>query len=84
MGMLQNRNAPRLPTAPAEYDPEYFNRLNNIIGLFFTQINMIQQLNLAGLNIDINTLPTEASLATLRSGDVYRDTTAGDVMKVKP
>lgn len=84
MGMLQNRNAPRLPPAPAEYDPEYFNRLNNIIGLFFTQINMIQQLSLAGINIDINTLPTQASLATLRSGDVYRDTTASNVLKVKP
>lgn len=84
MGMLQNRNAPRLPAAPAEYDPEYFNRLNSILGLFFTQINMIQQLNLAGINIDINTLPTDASLATLRSGDVYRDTTASNVLKVKP
>ena len=31
MGMLQNRNAPRMPAAPAEYDPEYFNRLNSII-----------------------------------------------------
>ena len=84
MGMLQNRNAPRLPSAPAEYDPEYFNRLNNVIGLFFTQINMIQQLSLAGININIDTLPTEASLATLRSGDVYRDTTASNVLKVKP
>ena len=84
MGMLQNRNAPRMPAAPAEYDPEYFNRLNNVIGLFFTQINMIQQLNLAGININIDTLPTEASLATLRSGDVYRDTTASNVLKVKP
>ena len=49
MGMLQNRNAPRMPAAPAEYDPEYFNRLNSVIGLFFTQINMIQQLSLAGI-----------------------------------
>lgn len=84
MGMIQNRNEPRLPSAPAEYDPEYFNRLNSVIGLFFTQINMIQQLNLAGININIDTLPTEASLATLRSGDVYRDTTASNVLKVKP
>lgn len=84
MGMLQNGAPPRLPPAPDEYDPRYFNRLNNIIGLYFTQINMIQQLSLAGINININTLPTEASLATLRSGDVYRDTTAANVMKVKP
>jgi hypothetical protein len=30
-----------------------------------------------------DSLPTQASLATLRAGDVYRDTTAGNVLKVK-
>jgi hypothetical protein len=28
-------------------------------------------------------LPTQADLANLRSGDVYRDTTAGNVLKIK-
>jgi hypothetical protein len=51
--------------------------------LFFKQINAVQQLNVASLNIDINTLPTEADVANLRVGDVYRDTTASNVLKVK-
>lgn len=42
-----------------------------------------QPITLATLNIDLRTLPTDADLANLRSGDVYRDTTAGNVLKVK-
>ena len=84
MGMLQNRNPPALPDAPAVYDPIYQNRLNKILTLFHDQINAVQQLSVATLNININTLPTQTSLATLRSGDIYRDTTAGNVVKVKP
>jgi hypothetical protein len=40
-------------------------------------------INIAKLNIDINTLPTQVDLANLRVGDVYRDTTASNVLKVK-
>jgi len=29
-------------------------------------------------------LPTQADLASLRSGDIYYDTTAGNVLKIKP
>jgi hypothetical protein len=39
-------------------------------------------LNLAKLNLDINTLPTDADLANLKVGDVYRDL-AGNVLKIK-
>jgi len=53
------------------------NALSNVIRLFFNTINTVQQLNLAALNLDIRTLPTDADFATLREGDVYRDTQGG-------
>ena len=73
MGLLSQRNPPNLPLPPAEYSAQYMNLLSNAIRLFFNNINSIQPISIAGLNIDINTLPTEANLATLRVGDVYRD-----------
>ena len=75
--MLQNRAAPNIPQAPKEYDQTYMNALSNVIRLFFNTINTVQQLNLASLNLDIRTLPTDADFATLREGDVYRDTQGG-------
>ena len=75
--MLQNRASPNIPQAPAEYDQAYMNALSNVIRLFFNTINTVQQLNLASLNLDIRTLPTDADFATLREGDVYRDTQGG-------
>jgi hypothetical protein len=84
MGLLEQRNPPNLPLAPAEYDAQYMNLLSNAIRLFFNNINSIQKISTAGLNINVDTLPTQVSLATLRSGDVYRDTSAGNVLKVKP
>jgi hypothetical protein len=83
MGMLALRNPPNLPLAPEKYDRQYMDALSNTLRLFFNNINSVQALSLAGLNLDLKTLPTEASLATLRMGDVYRDTTAGNVLKVK-
>ena len=75
--MLQNRASPNIPQAPAEYDQAYMNALSNVIRLFFNTINTVQQLNLASLNLDIRTLPTDADFASLREGDVYRDTQGG-------
>jgi hypothetical protein len=84
MGLFTRVTPPQLPLTPKEYDASYGNHLNNVLGLFFQQLNAAQPVNIAGLNIDIGTLPTEAALATLRSGDVYRDTAAGNVLKIKP
>jgi hypothetical protein len=53
------------------------NALSNVIRLFFNNINTVQQLNLASLNLDLRTLPTDADLPNLRIGDVYRDTKDG-------
>lgn len=83
MGLLANRAPPNPPLPPEEYNKLYFDRLVNILNLFFQQINAVQPISIAQLNIDINTLPTQADLANLRSGDVYRDTAAGNVLKVK-
>lgn len=77
MTMLQNRAAPNLPQAPKEYDQLYMNSFSNVIRLFFNTINTVQQLNLAALNLDIRTLPTDEDYDRLRDGDVYRDTQGG-------
>lgn len=74
---------PRLPTPPAEYGEVYMAEYNRILYLFFQQISSVQPINITNLNINVARLPTESDLATLRSGDVYRDTTAGNTLKVK-
>jgi len=77
MTMLQNRASPNIPQAPKEYDVAYMNSFSNVIRLFFNTINTVQQLNLAALNLDLKTLPTDADYDNLRLGDVYRDTQGG-------
>ena len=77
MGMLQNQNAPNVPAAPTQYEQGLMNQYTNVLRLFFNQINAIQQLNLAKLNLDLGTLPTDADYDSLRLGDVYRDTQGG-------
>ena len=77
MSMLQNRSSPNIPQAPKEYDQTYMNSFSNVIRLFFNNINTVQQLNLAALNLDLRTLPTDADYDSLRLGDVYRDTQGG-------
>jgi len=77
MGMLQNQNTPNVPAAPTQYDQTFMNQYTNVLRLFFNQINAIQQLNLAKLNLDLGTLPTDADYDSLRLGDVYRDTQGG-------
>ena len=84
MGLLQNVNPPRLPNAPEQYSKEHMDRLGNVLNLFFSQINAVQNISVSNVNINVNTLPTEADVAVLRSGDIYRDTTAANVIKVKP
>lgn len=77
MPMLQNQGVPNVPLAPPEYDQAYMNALSNVLRLFFNQINAVQQLNLARLNLSLDTLPTQLDFNTLRLGDVYRDTVDG-------
>ena len=74
---------PRLPTPPSEYSEVFMAEYNRILYLYFQQLNAVQPLSITSLNINVARLPTDAALATLRSGDVYRDTTAGNVLKIK-
>lgn len=81
MSMFQ-ASPPRLPVAPNEYSPVYMSQMLNILNLFFQQLNAVQPINIAQLNIDVERFPTEADVANLRVGDVYRDT-ADDTLKIK-
>lgn len=75
---------PSLPLAPIEYDRRYQDDLNRVLRLFFVSLTSVDGGEFATLNLDIGKLPTDAALATLRSGDVYRDTSASNVLKIKP
>ena len=72
-----NVAVPNLPLAPAEYDSRYFAQLNNVLRLYFNQLNNPGDIGGATLNLNINTLPTSADFASLRSGDVYYDISGG-------
>ena len=95
----KNVVAPRLPSPPQEYDPAYMNQLLSLLRLYFNQLDnagpMVgsTQRNgtdiIAGLsffptgNSTAPSLPTQADLSALRVGDIYYDTSAGNVLKVK-
>jgi hypothetical protein len=72
-----NVRPPNLPLAPDEYDRRYQDQLNNVLRLFFAQLSNPGNMGGATLNLNLNTLPTDADLPTLRLGDVYRDTQDG-------
>ena len=69
--------APRMPSAPVEYDQRFMEAVLNAMRLYFNQLDNPGAAQLSSLNLDLNTLPTQADLATLRLGDVYRDTQDG-------
>jgi hypothetical protein len=99
----KNVKAPRLPTAPIQYDQRFMDQLLSVLRLYFNQLDnagpmaaSTQRLGtdiVAGLsfvqpdpavpNTFAVSLPTQADLSNLRVGDVYYDTTAGNVLKVK-
>ena len=74
---LFNTSPPRIPSPPREYDAAYMGQMLNVLNLFFQQVSAVQPINIAQLNIDLKTLPTDADLPNLRLGDVYRDTQDG-------
>jgi hypothetical protein len=95
----KNVVAPRLPAATREYDPALINQLTNVLRIYFNQLDNAgpivasTQRNgstiVAGLsffpigNATTPSLPTQADLANLRVGDIYYDTSANNVLKVK-
>jgi hypothetical protein len=72
-----NVSPPNLPLAPVEYERRYQDQLNNVLRLFFAQLSNPGDIGGATLNLNLDTLPTDADIATLRLGDVFRDTTTG-------
>jgi hypothetical protein len=95
----KNVVAPRLPGAPAEYDQHAMNEIFRVLSIYFRQLDnngpmaASTQRNgtdvISGLsfpptgNTTVPSLPTQADLANLRVGDIYYDTSAGNVLKVK-
>jgi hypothetical protein len=95
----KNVVSPRLPAATPEYDPAFINQLTNVLRLYFNQLDnagpMIASTQRNGTDIvaglsffpttgtTIPSLPTQADLASLRVGDIYYDTSASNVLKVK-
>ena len=72
-----NVRPPNLPLATQEYDRRYQDQLTNTLRLFFTQLSNPGDMGGTSLNLNLDTLPTEADFANLRLGDVYRDTQDG-------
>jgi hypothetical protein len=84
--MLGNTKPPRLPDPGAVFDPRqeaYVASLLRTLRQFFDGITAEQPVTVTRLNINIDRLPTQADLADLRAGDVYRDTSAANVLKIK-
>ena len=81
------------------YDPAFINQLTNVLRLYFNQLDNAGPITastqrngtdvIAGLsffptgNTTTPSLPTQADLANLRVGDIYYDTSASNVLKVK-
>ena len=72
-----NATPPSLPLAPEQYESRYFSQLNNVLRLYFNQLSNPGDIGGSTLNLNLETLPTEADLPNLRLGDVYRDTQDG-------
>jgi hypothetical protein len=95
----KNVIAPRLPAAPEKYDRAYQDQFVSFLRLYFNQLDNSGPINISTQRIGANiiaalsappvpgtatpSLPTQADLANLRVGDVYYDTTASNVLKVK-
>ena len=94
--------APAFPLAPVEYQQQYQDQLNRILGQYFAQVDNPGQLAGSASNVgtakvvsalnfsrpvatggSAYSFPTQADLTNLRVGDVYVDTSASNVLKMK-
>jgi hypothetical protein len=85
-------NVPNLPVAPIEYNKVFMDQVLKILQLYFSSVDNIGPLRGSTLNLStidqvsgnqVIALPTQASLSSLRIGDIYYDTTAGNALKIK-
>jgi hypothetical protein len=95
----KNVVAPRIPAVPNEYDAVAFNGIFKVLSLYFNQLDNAGPVDISTQrngtkiiaaisapptgNTTTPSLPTQADLSNLRVGDIYYDTTAGNVLKVK-
>ena len=93
--------SPNLPIAPVEYSQQYQDQLNNVLRLYFSQLDnpgpssastqrtggkVISAFNFSEANatgVQVLSLSTQTELSNLRVGDLYVDTSASNVLKVK-
>jgi hypothetical protein len=73
---------PTLIDPPREYSQSHFIHLVRELRRWFTAAASYQTLLVAHLFVDVDRFPTEADLADLRVGQVYRDST-DNTLKVK-
>jgi len=73
---------PVLPELPADA-PEWARTLNQNLRTYFQIAANPATIGAAKILLPFDRFPTDANLANLRQGEVYRDTTAADVLKVK-
>jgi len=73
--------------APKEYDQRHLDSLIQTLRLYFERLDDPSIVTAGRLTFALKsgamTMPTQADVATLRVGEVYRDTTADNVLKVK-
>jgi len=74
---------PTLANPPREYNQSQMAYLISELRRWFQAATTYQTLQASELFIDIDRFPTQADLANLRSGQVYRETPQ-NVLKVKP
>lgn len=78
-------NVPEFGSVPSQYTPAWFAQMLQRLRTTFNQLNTYQPI-LAGqiLTGEDGRFPTQADLANLRKGELYIDTSAGNVVKAKP
>lgn len=77
-------NIPEFGSPPAQYSPGWTAQMLQRLRTTFNQLNAFQPLLAGKLLTPVGKFPTQANLAQLDSGEVYIDTAAGNVLKVKP
>jgi len=96
----KNLAPPRLPDPSTADDTAYMAEFVRVLNIFFKQLlnpgpvtvstqgagtaKIIAGLSFSSPVHSGASIPTQADLANLRSGDVYCDTSASNVLKVKP
>lgn len=77
-------NIPEFGNPPPEYTSTWFAQMLQRLRVTFNQLNTFQPVLAASVHTQPGKFPTQLDLANLRSGDMYIDTAAANVLKVKP